>query len=173
LQDALNPALRELTQTVTGLMGKLGGWIKDNPRLARVLGLLALARRHGDQHRYCVVDRNVYSGVRAYWIDQAGARRNSVLVGTQDNAKRLRETYSSETHPYRQPIRATRCQPLPAARNHPEAAQAGAGGVEKRPQAVRVSGQTIPHVSALIVTHHDHHPLALAQGAFIGAAQGR
>jgi len=43
LQDALNPALRELTQTVTGLMGKLGGWIKDNPRLARVLGLLALA----------------------------------------------------------------------------------------------------------------------------------
>jgi len=51
LQVALSPALRELTQTVTGLMGKIGGWIKDNPRLARVLGLLALARRHGDQHR--------------------------------------------------------------------------------------------------------------------------
>jgi len=58
--------------------------------------LLTLTRRHGDQHRYCVVDRDVYSGVRAYWTDKVGARRKSVLVGKKDNAKRLRETYSSE-----------------------------------------------------------------------------
>jgi len=58
--------------------------------------LLALTRRHGDQHRYCVADRDAYSGVRAYWSDTAGASRKSVLVGTPDNAKRLRETCSSE-----------------------------------------------------------------------------
>jgi len=52
------------------------------------------------------------------------------------------------THPHRQPVRAARCQPLPAARTHPQAAQAGAGGVEKRPPAVRVSGQTFGTVAS-------------------------
>jgi len=57
---------------------------------------LALTRRHGDQHRYCMVDRDTYTGVRAYWTDTAGATRQSVLAGDSGNAKRLRETYSSE-----------------------------------------------------------------------------
>lgn len=55
-----------------------------------------LTRQDGDQHRYSVADRDSYSGVRAYWNDTKGARRKSVLVGDDDNAKALRETYDSE-----------------------------------------------------------------------------
>ncbi|MCC4635283.1 phage late control D family protein [Xanthomonas dyei] len=57
---------------------------------------VTLTRRDGDQHRYSVADRDAYSGVRAYWIDKGRARRQSVLVGTDDNAKRLRESYADE-----------------------------------------------------------------------------
>ncbi|MCL1561842.1 hypothetical protein M3O48_21065, partial [Xanthomonas nasturtii] len=55
-----------------------------------------LRRRDGDQHRYSVADRDAYRGVRAYWVDKGKARRQSVLVGTDDNAKRLRESYADE-----------------------------------------------------------------------------
>ena len=55
-----------------------------------------ITRRDGDGHRYSVADRDAYSGVRAYWNDRKGAQRKSVLVGGDDNAKRLRETYDSE-----------------------------------------------------------------------------
>jgi len=60
------------------------------------LSTFLLIRRDGDQHRYSVADRDTYSGVRAYWNDKKGARRKSVLVGKDDNAKALRETYDSE-----------------------------------------------------------------------------
>lgn len=56
-----------------------------------------LTRRDGDQHRYLLADRDTYSGVRAYWNHKAGADRKSVLVGKSGNAKRLRETYNSES----------------------------------------------------------------------------
>ena len=52
-------------------------------------------RASGDQHRFSTSDRSNYSGVKAYWTDKAGARRKSVLVGKDDNAKQLRETYPS------------------------------------------------------------------------------
>jgi hypothetical protein len=55
-----------------------------------------ISRRDGDQHRYALADRDTYSGVRAYWDDKPGARRKSVLVGSSGNAKRLRDTFSSE-----------------------------------------------------------------------------
>ncbi|RPE74638.1 phage late control D family protein [Vulcaniibacterium tengchongense] len=55
-----------------------------------------ITRRDGDRHRYALADRDTYSGVRAYWHDKPGANRRSVLVGESGNAKRLRETYSSE-----------------------------------------------------------------------------
>ncbi|MEA0907780.1 phage late control D family protein [Xanthomonas campestris pv. campestris] len=55
-----------------------------------------LTRRDGDQHRYSVADRDAYTGVRAYWVDKGKARRQSVLVGTEDNAMRLRESYADE-----------------------------------------------------------------------------
>uniref|UniRef100_UPI003F7FAD58 phage late control D family protein n=1 Tax=Xanthomonas sp. 0924 TaxID=2835534 RepID=UPI003F7FAD58 len=60
------------------------------------LPTVTLTRRDGDQHRYAVADRDAYTGVRAYWVDKGKARRQSVLVGTDDNAKRLRESYADE-----------------------------------------------------------------------------
>ncbi|KFA33405.1 phage late control D family protein [Xanthomonas vasicola] len=61
------------------------------------LSTVTLTRRDGDQHRYSVADRDAYTGVRAYWVDKGKARRQSVLVGTDDNAKRLRDSYADET----------------------------------------------------------------------------
>ncbi|CAG2092249.1 late control protein [Xanthomonas arboricola pv. zantedeschiae] len=60
------------------------------------LPTVTLTRRDGDQHRYSVADRDAYTGVRAYWVDKGKARRQSVLVGTDDNAKRLRESFANE-----------------------------------------------------------------------------
>ncbi|GAE54114.1 hypothetical protein XPR_0749 [Xanthomonas arboricola pv. pruni MAFF 301420] len=60
------------------------------------LPTVTLTRRDGDQHRYSVADRDAYTGVRAHWVDKGKARRQSVLVGTDDNAKRLRESYADE-----------------------------------------------------------------------------
>ncbi|AZR21935.1 phage late control D family protein [Xanthomonas vasicola] len=58
---------------------------------------VTLTRREGDQHRYSVADRDAYTGVRAYWVDKGKARRQSVLVGTDDNAKSMRESYADES----------------------------------------------------------------------------
>lgn len=60
------------------------------------LPTVTLTRRDGDQHQYSVADRDAYTGVRAYWMDKGKARRQSVLVGTDDNAKRLQESYADE-----------------------------------------------------------------------------
>ncbi len=55
-----------------------------------------LTRMDGDQHRYHSAERNAYSGVRAYWTDARAAEKKAVLVGTEDNEKRLKDTYGSE-----------------------------------------------------------------------------
>jgi phage protein D len=60
------------------------------------LPTVTLTRRDGDQHRYSVADRDAYTGVRAYWVDKGKARRQSVLVGTDDNEKRLLDSYANE-----------------------------------------------------------------------------
>lgn len=60
------------------------------------IDLITITRADGDQHRYHSADRNAYSGVRAYWHDPNAAEKKSVLVGEQDNEKRLKDTYGSE-----------------------------------------------------------------------------
>ncbi|MDA8455272.1 contractile injection system protein, VgrG/Pvc8 family [Acidovorax sp. GBBC 3334] len=55
-----------------------------------------LTRADGDQHRYHSAERNAYSGVRAYWHDAGRADKRSALVGTEENEKRLKDTYGSE-----------------------------------------------------------------------------
>lgn len=60
------------------------------------LNAITITRAAGDQHRYHSADRNAYSGVRAYWHDPNAAEKKSVLVGEQDNEKRLKDTYGSE-----------------------------------------------------------------------------
>lgn len=62
----------------------------------KALPRASIARKDGDQHRFSAADRNVYTGVRAYWDDKGAARRKSVLAGKSGNAKRLRESYSNE-----------------------------------------------------------------------------
>nr|WP_300309235.1 phage late control D family protein [Halomonas sp.] len=57
---------------------------------------ITLTRRDGDQHRYSITDRDAYSGVKAYWNNTSGAKRQIVLAGGGDNAKQLRPTYASE-----------------------------------------------------------------------------
>ncbi|SDK78191.1 hypothetical protein SAMN05661010_00063 [Modicisalibacter muralis] len=54
-----------------------------------------IRRGDGDQHRYVVSDRDSYTGVIAYWNDASGAKRQEVIAGSGDNAKRLRPTYAS------------------------------------------------------------------------------
>lgn len=57
---------------------------------------ITLTRQVGDRHRYVVTDRDAYSGVIAHWHDPDAAERREVVVGTDDNAKRLRPTYATE-----------------------------------------------------------------------------
>lgn len=57
---------------------------------------ITLRRQDGDQHRYSAAGRDSYSGVRAYWSDKKGATQKDVLVGSDENAKRLPGTYHSE-----------------------------------------------------------------------------
>lgn len=60
------------------------------------LRAVTITRGQGDQHRYHTADRAAYSGVRAYWQDPDTAQRRSALVGTEENEKRLKDTYGSE-----------------------------------------------------------------------------
>lgn len=60
------------------------------------LPALQLTRASGDSHRYSVADRDVVTGVRAYWGDRDAARRKGVLVGTDKNEKKLQATYAAE-----------------------------------------------------------------------------
>ncbi|MDT0501929.1 MULTISPECIES: contractile injection system protein, VgrG/Pvc8 family [unclassified Halomonas] len=57
---------------------------------------VTLARRDGDHHRYSTTNRDAYTGVKAFWNDTNGAERQSVLAGSDDNAKQLRPTHASE-----------------------------------------------------------------------------
>ena len=61
-----------------------------------VLPSASIKRRDGDKHRYSVVGRDSYTGVRAYWSDKKGATQKDVLVGSDENARRLPSTYHSE-----------------------------------------------------------------------------
>ncbi|MDR0182420.1 phage late control D family protein [Lysobacter arvi] len=58
---------------------------------------VVIHRRDGDTHTYRTASRDEYSGVRSYWHHKAGATRKSVLVGDSGNAKRLPNTFASET----------------------------------------------------------------------------
>ena len=60
------------------------------------LGSMRITRASGDQHRYHSAERGAYSGVRAYWTDPNQAEKRSVLVGSEEDEKRLKDTYGSE-----------------------------------------------------------------------------
>ena len=55
-----------------------------------------ITRADGDQHRYHSADRNAYTGVRAHWHDAGKAEKRSVLAGTSEREKKLKDTYATE-----------------------------------------------------------------------------
>jgi hypothetical protein len=57
---------------------------------------IALRRQDGDQHRYTINDRDAFTGVIAYWQDTDNAKREPLLVGSDEKPKRLRDTYATE-----------------------------------------------------------------------------
>lgn len=59
------------------------------------LGLAQITRRDGDRHDWEEAERDAYSGVIAEWHDRAGGARQKVVVGAEDNAKKLPRTYAS------------------------------------------------------------------------------
>lgn len=55
-----------------------------------------ITRLDGDQHRYHSADRHAYTGVRAHWHDPQKAEKRSVLTGSGEREKKLKDTYGSE-----------------------------------------------------------------------------
>ena len=60
------------------------------------LELATITRRDGDRHTWETAERGAYSGVIAEWHDRAGGHRQKVVVGDEQNAKKLARTYASE-----------------------------------------------------------------------------
>lgn len=60
------------------------------------LGSMLVVRSSGDRHRYHTAERGAYTGVRAYWGDNSLAEKRSVLTGSEENEKRLKDTYATE-----------------------------------------------------------------------------
>lgn len=56
-----------------------------------------IVRKDGDNHSYTQASRDSYTGVKAFWMDTAKAKKQSVVVGVLGNAKHLRETYATES----------------------------------------------------------------------------
>ena len=61
------------------------------------LSPITITRADGDQHRYAIVERESgYTGVKAYWSDKKGAKRQEVVIGKADKLKVIRKTYKNE-----------------------------------------------------------------------------
>lgn len=60
------------------------------------IGAATLTRSAGDQHNWHSADRTSYSGVIAKWRDPNSAQEHTVIEGTEDDAKTLRDLYASE-----------------------------------------------------------------------------
>lgn len=53
-------------------------------------------RRDGDSHDYNHSTRDAYTGVLASWQDPRAGKKRDAIAGTDENPKRLRDTYASE-----------------------------------------------------------------------------
>lgn len=60
------------------------------------LPTIHITRTQGDNHRYHSAERDSYTGVRAFWHDTNSALRQSIVVGSEENNKRLRTTYATK-----------------------------------------------------------------------------
>ena len=57
---------------------------------------IEIKRENGDQHRYSIADRDVYTGVKAKWNSAKNGKRKEVLVGDEEKVKSIKSTYKSE-----------------------------------------------------------------------------
>ena len=55
-----------------------------------------IVRRSGDSHRWHTAERDSYTGVRASWHDARTGQKKDVVDGSDDNAKRLKDSFASE-----------------------------------------------------------------------------
>lgn len=55
----------------------------------------AITRRSGDQHTWEAAERDAYTGVIAEWQNRVAAKREQVVVGSDENAKKLARVYAS------------------------------------------------------------------------------
>lgn len=62
----------------------------------QALDLAQITRRDGDSHTWEAAERGSYSGVVAEWQDRAAGVRKKIVVGNEENAKKLARTYASE-----------------------------------------------------------------------------
>lgn len=62
----------------------------------QLLPPVTVERNQTDTHRYTLVERDAYTGVRAKWNDLMSGRYQWVVAGTDEQATELPETYSSE-----------------------------------------------------------------------------
>ncbi|WP_242913491.1 contractile injection system protein, VgrG/Pvc8 family [Brevundimonas pishanensis] len=62
------------------------------------LELSSITRLNGDRHTWEAAERGSYSGVVAEWQDRAAGQRKKVVVGDEENAKKLARTYASEAN---------------------------------------------------------------------------
>lgn len=60
------------------------------------MGSVTLSRKTGDKHRYHLTGRDAYSGAKAEWHDPQSAERKSAVAGSDQNAKKMRDTYANE-----------------------------------------------------------------------------
>lgn len=60
------------------------------------LDLARITRASGDNHTWEAAERGSYSGVVAEWQDRAAGQRKKIVVGSEENAKKLARTYASE-----------------------------------------------------------------------------
>lgn len=58
---------------------------------------VTITREDGDQHRYSIMERESgYTGVKAYWSNKKGAKRQEIIIGKDHKLKVIRKTYKSE-----------------------------------------------------------------------------
>ena len=58
--------------------------------------IISIMRNIGDRHNYSEASRDAYPGVVAEWTDLKMQEKKKVVVGEEENAKKLQQTYSSE-----------------------------------------------------------------------------
>jgi phage protein D len=95
--------LTRLAQRVGAVFSVKNGHLLFKPRgsgksaSGKDLDAITLVRKQGDRHTYSSADRELYTGVRARWVDVQEGKTKSVLVGITGHVRILRDNYPNQT----------------------------------------------------------------------------